>query len=327
MNNGSSDLYLYIGEIDRKGYAQISDLCLKKKNDNAILALVTHGGDPHAGFRIARALQHHYGSFKVMIPMECKSAGTLLCIGASELIMGHRSELGPLDIQVRKRDELFDRGSGLDILQSLNYMQAQAMHAFRASLVELTRDAGLSTKMASEISSNLATGLFAPVYAQVDPIQLGEMQRAMAIAIAYGALLEEVSGNILPGAMAKLVTDYPAHAFVIDRKEAKTLFRNVRAPDGAEELAFCKKAYDSATNRSPNDLIVTSVQIEEPVTTKGADDAKSEAGSDNVADIDGRSARSQSKVGRLGEDVNKESVCSTADPRLLVRHKTQKRPV
>src|SRR5437868_3425052 len=114
LDQHDADAYAYIGDICRNGYRALSDACVKnapQKRKNAILFLVTNGGDPDAGFRIARALSHYYGSFKIMIPMECKSAGTLVCIGASELILGDRSELGPLDIQVRKRDELFDHGS------------------------------------------------------------------------------------------------------------------------------------------------------------------------------------------------------------------------
>jgi len=45
--------------------------------------------------------------------------------------MADQAELGPLDVQVRKSDELFDMGSGLDTVQALNYLQDQAMNAFR----------------------------------------------------------------------------------------------------------------------------------------------------------------------------------------------------
>ena len=37
----------------------------------------------------------------------CKSAGTLLALGADEIIMSNLSELGPLDIQLPDRDYIW----------------------------------------------------------------------------------------------------------------------------------------------------------------------------------------------------------------------------
>lgn len=226
------DVYTYAGEINLRGYESLCQTLTKKAGDVALLVLATPGGDPHAGFRIARALQHTYGTFDALVPRYCKSAGTLVLIGATRLFLDDMSELGPLDVQVKKSDELMGRNSGLDILQAVNYLQVQAMSAFRSYLLELTTETGLSTKVASDISSRLTTGLFEPVFAQIDPMKLAEMQRATEIAFAYGNRLNEKSNNMRTGGLAQLVTGYPSHGFVIDRKEAKTLFQQVLRPEG-----------------------------------------------------------------------------------------------
>lgn len=196
-----------------------------------MLVLATPGGDPHAGFRIARALQHAYDTFEALVPRYCKSAGTLVLIGASRIYLDDMSELGPLDVQVKKSDELVGRNSGLDIFQAVNYLQGQAMNAFISYLTELTRN-GLSTKVASEISTRLTIGVLDPISAQLDPMKLAEMQRATEIAFAYGNRLNEKSHNLREGGIAKLVSGYPSHGFVIDRKEAKSIFTDVRRPHG-----------------------------------------------------------------------------------------------
>lgn len=243
-----ADLIVYSGEINRTGYENISKICREEKTrSKAVLILCTVGGDPHAGYRIARAIGHHYEGFSVMIPGVCKSAGTLICLGANELIMGNQSEFGPLDVQVRKKDELFELGSGLDTIQALSYMQAQAMNAFRTYLIELKRDAGLSTRMAAEIASKLATGLFSPIYSQVDPVRLGELQRSIEVAYAYGNRLSSKSNNLKPDALDRLVSKYPSHGFVIDRSEAKELFKSVRAPKD-DELELSTFWYDHQLN-------------------------------------------------------------------------------
>jgi hypothetical protein len=256
--HNSHDIITYSGEINSNGYESICNALKRKKSDRAILVLSTPGGDPHAGFRIARAIQHSYETFDAMVPRMCKSAGTLVLIGASKLYLDDMSELGPLDIQVKKSDEVIGRNSGLDVLQAVTYLQSNAMTAFRTYLLELTSQAGLSTRVASDIASRLTTGLYEPVFAQVDPMRLAEMQRAMEIAFAYGSLLNERSNNLRLNGLQKLVTGYPAHAFVIDRKEAKTIFQSVERPSGTL-LELCQALYASM---GPNTLSsVADVQI------------------------------------------------------------------
>lgn len=234
------DILAYSGQVSRAGYEAVCAELSKQSANNLLLVLSTPGGDPNAGFRIARALQHHYESFEALIPWLCKSAGTLICIGASCLWLDDQSELGPLDVQVKKEDEIIGRNSGLDILQAVNYLQTQAMAAFRTYLIELTAGAALSTRVASEISSKLTTGLFSPIFAQIDPMRLAEMQRATDIAFAYGERLNKKSQNLRQDGLEKLVVSYPSHGFVIDRKEAGTIFTRVRKPEGL--LAEISKA-------------------------------------------------------------------------------------
>ena len=246
----TTDVITYSGEINLRGYESVCDVLNKKQSHRALLVLSTPGGDPNAGFRIARALQHHYDHFDALVPRFCKSAGTLLVVGARRLYLDDMSELGPLDVQVKKSDEVFGRNSGLDILQAVNYLHTQAMTAFRNYLLELTRDAGLSTKIDSDIAGNLTKGLYDPVFAQIDPMKLAEMQRAMEIAFAYGSRLNEKSNNLRPSGLQSLVTGYPSHSFVIDRKEARTIFIDVQKPVGI--AAQLSKALHSSLEKNTN---------------------------------------------------------------------------
>lgn len=231
----AEDVILYIGDISREGYEQITHVCQTQRlSEKAYLILVTSGGDPHAGFRIARCLRHHYGDFKLLVPDICKSAGTLIAMGAGELIIADRGELGPLDIQMSKQDELMERSSGLDIQQGLELLRKQTYAAFEEFMLSTQTRTRVSTKMAAEISAKLAGTAFQSIYAQIDPVRLGEISRANAIGFEYGRRLNEDSGNLKPGALAGLITRYPAHSFVIDRKEACNLFERVRAPDERE---------------------------------------------------------------------------------------------
>lgn len=234
-----TDVYSYCGSIEKAGYDSLCDLLednKAKQRKKVLLILCTGGGNPNSGYRMARALLHHYGAdnFRMAVPAECKSAGTLVGIGAHTLVVFDRGELGPLDVQFQKQDEMFQQSSGLDILRGMTYLKTDALSAFNDYLFDINASSGLSTKVASEIASKLVMGIYEPMYAQIDPIRLGEMNAALQIAHEYGTRLTEKSKNLKTGALAKLINSYPNHGFVIDRAEARTLFERVDSPNPQE---------------------------------------------------------------------------------------------
>lgn len=229
------DAILYFGPIGRDGYDHVSSIleAKPKKAEKVCITLTTYGGDPDAAYRIARAANHHYKQVEVLIPDVCKSAGTLLCVGAHRLIFGDRGELGPLDIQLSKPDELFESMSGLDIIQALSALQTETLDSFRSYLIDIRQGGGISTKTAADIAVHLAGCLVTPIAEKINPITLGSHLRAMNIATDYGSRLNDMVKSLKPDALNRLVSGYASHRFVIDRKEAKTLFSHVDEPDQA----------------------------------------------------------------------------------------------
>ncbi|WP_431258855.1 hypothetical protein ACQ86G_00650 [Roseateles chitinivorans] len=140
--------------------------------------------------------------------------------------MDDRSELGPLDIQVARGDEIGATSSGLEQRTAADILLLQYLDVFKVSMADLSHH-GLSTKVASDIAAGLAAKLIRPLAEQVNPQRLAEMHRAVSIAHAYGQRLTERGCNIEQDKLAELVSGYPCHSFVIDRKEARTLFRRV----------------------------------------------------------------------------------------------------
>jgi hypothetical protein len=229
------DLYLFSGPIDDKSSDKLIDLVCSgsRANANVSLFLTTHGGDPHAAYRMVRCLQRSYTDIKLLIAGRCKSAGTLVAIGANSLAFGEWGELGPLDMQVSKPDELLFNHSGLDVLQALGIVTESGWDSFATYVAELV-GAGLSTRIASQIAGSLAGGLMEPIAAQVDPMRLAEATRAIKVAIAYGERIAR--GNLKARSLQTLVNDYPAHPFVVDKVEALDLFHNVTDLNEAERF-------------------------------------------------------------------------------------------
>ncbi|WP_176441843.1 SDH family Clp fold serine proteinase [Granulicella rosea] len=226
-----SDILLYSGDIERPYDDKLLDICLeRKRRKNVMLLLCSRGGNPDAAYRMARGLQDYYEKFTVLLAGRCKSAGTLIAIGAHELVMSDHAELGPLDIQLGKKDELFETASGLTVLSALTELENKAFELFENAFlrIKIRSDGSVTFKTATLIATELAKGVVAPIMAQVDPMHVGEVSRAMKIGQEYGRRLSDLSKNLGSDALSALVDEYPSHGFVIDRKEAAKLFVNVR---------------------------------------------------------------------------------------------------
>ena len=218
----------------------IQKVCARKRRKNVVLILVTEGGSADSAFRIARCLQECYETFTVVVPGWCKSAGTLICIGAYDLIIGDLGELGPLDVQLAKPDELGLISSGLTIDLAFRSLQSVAFQMFETFLLDTLRKSGgrIITKTAAELAASITVGLLSPIFEQMDPMKIGEDFRSTRIAEQYALRLDahQRALNLIHDddvdAIEALVRGYPSHGFVIDRTEAESLFHRVSPLDG-----------------------------------------------------------------------------------------------
>lgn len=225
------DLLMANGIVDESLYSEIiSCVTRHKKHDKVLLALTTYGGEANFAFRIARYLQTAYEDFVVFIPSYCKSAGTLIATGARTLIFAlPTGEIGPLDVQVLQRDEIYGRRSGLTTHAALADLQNhsfQIFEHFALGIVERSMGA-VSFKLAAEIAAKSASQMLSPLYSQINPEILGQDARNLNVAHEYSIRLNRKFSNLGASAIQRLVHGYPSHDFVIDYEEAKGIFRRV----------------------------------------------------------------------------------------------------
>jgi hypothetical protein len=146
-----ADVLVYKGDIERPHDARLIDLTAgRERRKNVLFFITTRGGDLNAAFRIARCLR--------------RSAGTLVVLGADELVMFDHAELGPLDVQLWKDDELGERSSGLTPTQAFISLDAQVREAFFSMVLDLkqrllltTRTTGRSTRSSIRFASARCT--------------------------------------------------------------------------------------------------------------------------------------------------------------------------
>jgi hypothetical protein len=230
----NADLLFYNAPIERHFDQRVIELCnARRRRPNVIMFLITEGGNADAAYRIAACLQNKYQRFTLCVPGFCKSAGTLIALGAHQIAMSDQGENGPLDVQLRGKDELIVSESGLTSTSALETLNEQAYLAFEYFLLRITRGAGphISTRTITDIAVKLTCGTFSHVYQQVDPKNVAEAQRALQIAKAYGFRLVSASQNLVMApedALDHLIKNYPSHGFIIDLGEAKKIFKNVR---------------------------------------------------------------------------------------------------
>ena len=230
-----TDVIFFNAPVDDYGFGHLIDLCENRNefSSNAMLILLTYGGSAELAYKMARFFQDNYDNFSVVIPRHCKSAGTILVIGAHDIIMSPHGELGPLDVQVLKEDEFLERRSGATVVSALEMLKEKSFEMFDWFMINVKARSGgaITFRTSADISTSLVTGLLKEISGKIDPNYLGDMNRDMRIAFEYGKRLAKIGGNIEDDRIHRLVYEYPSHEFVIDRREASELFHRVRGPD------------------------------------------------------------------------------------------------
>lgn len=108
-----SRVILYIGQDRGQFSHQIGEddvlplyQCLRQQEesvDRLDLVLHTMGGSIPTAHWLCHLLRTYGKQFNVLVPLKARSAGTLLCLGTHEIVMGPCAQLGPIDPQMTQR--------------------------------------------------------------------------------------------------------------------------------------------------------------------------------------------------------------------------------
>ena len=148
-----------------------------------------------------------------------------------------------------------------DLLEKQASSDKFSNNLFENILMRL-RNAGLGTEIAARVASDMACGFVSPITKQIDPIEYGEYNRALAVTLEYGARLKEKFRNIDAKSIARLTYAYNSHSFVIDKKEAMTLFKRVKSPDeGEKQLEKTIRERTNDFNNFPSTPLIESFSL------------------------------------------------------------------
>lgn len=186
------------------------------------LVLSTPGGAITTSRRLALLLREFTQHLTILVPYQAKSAGTLLCLSANELVLGPMSELGPIDALIGSANP---HPSDTPVLIS-----AEDIRAFRQMAEEwfgVTRE-----KDRFQILALLAQSVFPPSLGSFYRSDRLTRQTASEL-LAYQ--LPDAEEHVRQHIITQLVGGYHSHDHVITRMEARTLGLRICNASSQEE--------------------------------------------------------------------------------------------
>lgn len=189
---------------------------IKAKRIN--LFLYTVGGDALAGWAIVSLVREFCDKLGVIIPFRALSCGTLIALGADELIMAKGAQLSPVDPSLASPYNPMPAGQGqLGALQLLPVSVEDVIGYLKLAKEEagIKKDEGISKIMAV-------------LSEKVHPMALGAVYRSREqIRLLAKKLLtmHEKDPKKIKKLVDTLTKELPSHQYLISRKEAKDELR------------------------------------------------------------------------------------------------------
>ncbi|HEY3314608.1 MAG TPA: hypothetical protein VGL40_04915 [Bacillota bacterium] len=190
------------------------------------LILESEGGSVDSAYKAAVVLRQFAKSLRVFVPGLARSAATLFCLSADEVVMSPIAELGPLDAEVPDPRDPGKSMSALDGYQSVEYIRGYALgtRALAMSDTLNNSDCPVSLNDAMDRAADLVQKLISPMISRIEPLDFGGWGRVLDIGREYAERLLLRRGVAAEQARAiayRLTYAYPHHRFVVDLLEAK----------------------------------------------------------------------------------------------------------
>lgn len=202
--------------------------------DNIDLLLYTRGGDMITPIRIVKLIRSYCKRFGVLVPYRVYSAGTLITLGADEIVMTKLGELTPVDPATQHpfnpRDPINQKVIPISVEDITSYLL-------------LAKDKGkVKEDRMAEIFDNLTRHSY-PDSKHLHPLALGNVYRAQRMIRMLSERLlslhidtkKESNKKTIEKITNEITSDICIHNYPIYRDEAKSLGLNVIIPDGKLE--------------------------------------------------------------------------------------------
>lgn len=203
------------------------------------ILLFTNGGDTLAGFGLSRLVREFCSQVGVLVPLRCHSAGTLIALGANEIVMTKGATLSPIDPTV-----VAPLNPAIEMAPGQRQIIGLSVESVAGFQDLVTQNWGLKGEEALSAALRALTD-------KVHPIALGDVYRArQQIELLAKKLLgahrsdEEQIRQIVK----TLTRGLGSHDYMVSRSEARELLGAQVAGDSATVEDLIWDAYrDYAT--------------------------------------------------------------------------------
>ena len=187
------------------------------------LFLYSRGGDVGVPWRIASMIREFCEEFNILVPYKAQSAATLLSLGADNIIMSKKAELGPIDPILVKTT----MGEGALPQRDISVEDVNSFLLFIKERANITDQSALAEMVGTLIK-------------QISPLTIGGINRQNShIRLVARKLLtsrkEKIDEEKIDSIIETLTEKIYSHGHGIGRKEAKDIGLFVIFPDDKTE--------------------------------------------------------------------------------------------
>lgn len=203
--------------------------CLRRVGytDDLDLVLSTGGGAITSTRQIAMLLREFTGRLTILVPYRARSAGTLLCLSADELVLGPLAELGPVDSAMDSAGPAPPDAPGT--------ISAEDIRAFRSLAEDWFGVVRAEDQL--QVLALLATRIFPTSLASF--YRFDKLVREVAAELLEWQLAGDERRKEREGIVSRLVSGYHSHDAVLSRRDVRELgLRAVDATPEEEEILW-----------------------------------------------------------------------------------------
>lgn len=199
------------------------------------LLLHTGGGDTEVPWRMVGLIREFCDTFQVLVPTVAASAGTILALGANDVVMTPLASLGPIDPS--RGHPLLPRRQGADEADPVSVQDM--IHAM--NFIWNTSSEGDERR---EYSPEALATIFTALFDKIHPLAIGAIQQSYALAKLVATKCLSTHLNPVDDAekiqhiVDVLCDGLKSHAYQISRREAREIGLNVVDATADEERAM-----------------------------------------------------------------------------------------
>lgn len=190
--------------------------------DKISLVLYTNGGDTSVAWSLVNLIRSFCEDFEVIVPANCYSCGTLICLGANNIVMTKQAFLGPIDPStngVYNPKQQLPNGAAIPLPVSVE--------SVRAYMDMAKNDFNIKDQ-------KYLTEIFLKLSEKIHPLALGEVFRSKSQIKMFAKRLmhwQHLGKKKEKKVINFLCSESGSHDYSIRRKEAKEeLGLNIEKP-------------------------------------------------------------------------------------------------